>query len=210
VLGSASILALADLPTGPNTITLTVTDGVCTVTDQVVIDVLEVPLAQAGDDRSIFLGGTTTLGGAPSGPPGSVFSWAADTTLSALDVPNPVASPAVTTWYTLTVVAPNGCQDTDSVLVRVLPELVIPSGFSPNGDGWNDAWIIDLIDLFPECEVEIYNRWGEMLFRSVGYRTPWDGRYNGGPVPVGTYYYIVKLNDPEYPDAYTGPLTVIR
>jgi hypothetical protein len=44
----------------------------------------------------------------------------------------------------------------------------------------------------------------------VGYRTPWDGRYSGGPVPVGTYYYIIKLNDPEYPDAYTGPLTVIR
>jgi gliding motility-associated-like protein len=210
VLGELSTISLGDLPIGPNTITLTVTDGVCTVTDQVVIDVLELPLAQAGDDRSIFLGGTTTIGGSPSGPPGSVFSWVADTTLSAVDVPNPVASPAVNTWYTLTVVAPNGCQDTDSVLVRVLPELVIPSGFSPNGDGWNDAWIIDLIDLFPECEVEIYNRWGEMLFRSVGYRTPWDGRYNGGPVPVGTYYYIVKLNDPEYPDAYTGPLTVIR
>ncbi len=210
VLGDQPTIALGDLPIGPNTITLTVTDGACTVTDQVIIDVLELPFAQAGDDRSIFLGATTTLGGAPSGPPGSVFSWSVDTTLSAIDVPNPAASPTLTTWYTLTVVAPNGCQDTDSVLVRVLPELVIPSGFSPNGDGWNDAWIIDLIDLFPECEVEIYNRWGEMLFRSVGYKTPWDGRYNGGPVPVGTYYYIVKLNDPEYPDAYTGPLTVIR
>jgi len=66
------------------------------------------------------------------------------------------------------------------------------------------------IELFPNVEVEIYNRWGEMLFRSVGYTTPWDGRYSGGPVPVGTYYYIIKLNDPEYPDAYTGPLTVIR
>ena len=54
------------------------------------------------------------------------------------------------------------------------------------------------------------NRWGEMLFESVGYGTPWDGRYNGGYVPVGTYYYVIKLNDPLFPDAYTGPLTVIR
>src|SRR5690606_39770794 len=98
----------------------------------------------------------------------------------------------------------------DSVLVTVLPDLVIPNGFTPNGDGWNETWQIDLIELFPECEVEIYNRWGEQLFRSVGYKQPWDGRYNGGPVPVGTYYYVIQLNSPEFPEPYTGPLTVIR
>jgi gliding motility-associated-like protein len=58
--------------------------------------------------------------------------------------------------------------------------------------------------------VEIYNRWGELLFRSVGYDRPWDGRYRDGPVPVGTYYYVIELNDERFPEPYTGPLTVIR
>ena len=92
----------------------------------------------------------------------------------------------------------------------MLPDVVFPSGFTPNGDGYNEYWQIDFVDKFPQMEVEIYNRWGEMLFESVGYGTPWDGRYNGGYVPVGTYYYVIKLNDPLFPDAYTGPLTVIR
>lgn len=210
LIGDQAVVTLTGLLPGTYTFTLTVIDGVCTSTDQVVVEVLLLPNVNAGDARTIFLGTSTTLGGAPSGPSGSIFTWDADTTLSATDVPNPIASPSITTWYTLTVQAPNGCIGVDSVLVTVLPDVEIPSGFSPNGDGWNDTWVIDLIDLFPNCEVEIYNRWGEMLFQSVGYRTPWDGRYNGGAVPVGTYYYIVKLNDPEYPDAYTGPLTVIR
>ena len=96
------------------------------------------------------------------------------------------------------------------MLVTVVPEIVIPSGFTPNGDGSNEVWQIDFIDQFPDCTVEVYNRWGEQLFRSVGYRTPWDGTYSGGPVPVGTYYYAIELNDERFPEPYTGPLTVIR
>ena len=116
----------------------------------------------------------------------------------------------MTTWFVVTVTAPNGCVGVDSVLITVIPEVDITSGFTPNGDGWNDVWLIDFIDQFPNAEVEIYNRWGELLFQSVGYKVPWDGRYSGGLVPVGTYYYVVKLNDPEFPEPYTGPLTVIR
>jgi gliding motility-associated-like protein len=98
----------------------------------------------------------------------------------------------------------------DSVLVYVYPEIKIPNGFSPNGDGVNDTWIIDNIEQFPDNEVEIYNRWGELLFRSVGYKTPFDGKYKGKDLPVGTYYYVLKLNHPAYPEPYTGPLTIFR
>ena len=63
--------------------------------------------------------------------------------------------------------------------VPVFPEIVIPNGFSPNGDGKNDTWILDLIYLFPNNEVEVYNRWGEQLFYSKGYNTPFNGQYQG-------------------------------
>jgi gliding motility-associated-like protein len=59
-------------------------------------------------------------------------------------------------------------------------------------------------------EVDVFNRWGEPLFHSIGYNVPWDGRYAGKLVPVGTYYYTIVLHDPKYPDPLTGPLTVIH
>jgi gliding motility-associated-like protein len=96
------------------------------------------------------------------------------------------------------------------MILDIVPSIWFPDGFTPNGDGTNDTWVIDYIYLFPECEVEVYNRWGELLFRSVGYNTPWDGRYDGKDLPVGTYYYIIKLNDPMFPDVFTGPLTIMR
>ncbi len=209
-IADSVIAIVGPLPPGVHIFTLTVSDGNCFDSDEVAVVVLDPPVADAGEDQSIFNSGTATLGGSPTGPDGSGFVWWPDSVLSDPTVPNPIADPSITTWFTVTVIAPNGCESIDSVLVTVLPDLVIPNGFTPNGDGWNETWQIDLIELFPECVVEIYNRWGEQLFRSVGYKQPWDGRYNGGPVPVGTYYYVIELNSPEFPEPYTGPLTVIR
>ena len=209
-VGNTPVITLAGLPDGENFFTLTITDGPCSSTDEVLITMLALPIANAGPDQTIFLAGTAQLGGSPSGPIGSTFVWSPDTLVSDGAVSNPTTSPTVTTWYTLTVTAPNGCTATDSALVTVVPTVVIPNGFTPNADGKNDTWIIDFIELFPDCEVEVYNRWGEQLFRSVGYRQQWDGRYRDGYVPVGTYYYVIELNDERFPEPYTGPLTVIR
>lgn len=209
-IGTTPIVDLPVLPAGDHLFTLVVSDGPCTSTDVVLVTSLALPIADAGVDQTIFINETATLGGSPSGPTGAVFSWAPDSLLSDASIAAPIASPSVTTWFTLTVVAPNGCVDTDSVLVTVVPTVVIPNGFTPNADGSNDAWQIDLIELFPDCEVEVYNRWGELLFRSVGYKQPWDGRYKDGLVPVGTYYYVIELNDERFPEPYTGPLTIIR
>ena len=104
----------------------------------------------------------------------------------------------------------NGCVSLDSLLVTPIPEIYYGTGFTPNGDGVNDVWEIDRIDDYPNCVVEIYNRWGEQLFRSVGYAQKWDGEYNNKPLPVGTYYYVIELNDPKFPDPYTGPITIMR
>jgi gliding motility-associated-like protein len=96
------------------------------------------------------------------------------------------------------------------MLVQLYPEVKIPNGFSPNGDGKNDEWVIDYIDQFPNNTVEVYNRWGEQLFHSQGYKTPFNGKFRGKDLPVGTYYYIIHLNHPAYTKPYTGPLTIFR
>ncbi|HEY0977388.1 MAG TPA: gliding motility-associated C-terminal domain-containing protein [Flavobacteriales bacterium] len=210
VLGTEVMLEVNGLASGLHNIVLTVSDGICTDTDTVLVTILPDPAANAGADASIFQGDQVALGGQPSGSPGSSFIWQPDSVLNDGTAPNPTATLFQTTLFTLTVTSADGCIGTDQVLITVEPEFVIPTGFTPNGDGWNDAWQIDLIELFPNCEVEIFNRWGEPLFKSVGYKVPWDGRYSGGYVPVGTYYYTIVLNDPRFPEAFTGPLTVIR
>jgi gliding motility-associated-like protein len=91
----------------------------------------------------------------------------------------------------LTVTARGGCTASDIVFVKVLKNPVIPNVFTPNGDGFNDKWIIKYLETYPGCVVEIYNRYGQIVFRSVGYNTPWDGTYKGNQVPAGTYYYII-------------------
>lgn len=209
-VGNTAIVVITSPAPGTHTYILNVTDGPCSDQDTVVVTVLASPFANAGPDQEIFLQGEALLGAQPSGPQGSTFNWAPDSLLNNGAVANPIATPGATTLFILTVTSPEGCSNSDSVIVTVIPEIIIPSGFTPTGDGANDVWQIDHIDRFPDCTVEVYNRWGELLFTSTGYTDPWDGTYNGAPVPVGTYYYAIELNDERFPDPYTGPITVIR
>jgi gliding motility-associated-like protein len=74
-------------------------------------------------------------------------------------------------------------------------KILIPNAFSPNGDGTNDTLELYSINGNPDLIVEIYNRWGELVFYSKGYSVPWDGTYKDKPVPEGTYAYIVRISD---------------
>lgn len=85
---------------------------------------------------------------------------------------------------------------------------LIPNAFSPNGDNINDKWIIRGLKDYDNCTVEIFTRYGREVFRSTGYQRPWDGTYNGSPMPVGTYYYLIDLRNGEKP--LSGPLTLLR
>ena len=209
-VGTEPMVVIENLPEGTHSFILTVADGPCTASDTVITTVLALPMANAGPDQTVYVQGTVTLGGAPSGPPGSGFAWWPDSIVQQPNAPNPSAFVNSTTLFVLTVTASDGCVNTDLVLVTVIPEVKVPSGFSPNGDGQNDIWQLDFVGQFPQMEVEVFNRWGESLYHSSGYRTPWDGRYKSGLVPVGTYYYTIDLHDPRYPDVLTGPVTVIR
>jgi gliding motility-associated-like protein len=91
--------------------------------------------------------------------------------------------------YTITYVA-------GTLTIYPSPQNIkIPNTFTPNGDGVNDVWNIGDLQFYPNCTVDIYTRWGRQLFQSRGYGQAWDGTYNGQPLPVGTYYYVIGLND---------------
>ncbi len=80
-------------------------------------------------------------------------------------------------------------------ILTVLPpdqDTFVPNAFTPNGDGINDTWNIKFAD--SNCTVNIFNRWGQTVFSSIGYGIPWDGNYRGTPLPAGTYYYIINFD----------------
>lgn len=88
----------------------------------------------------------------------------------------------------------------------------IPTVFTPNNDGKNDLFIIDNLHLlYPECEVKIVNRWGSLVFESLGYLDPWDGTLlgSGELLPVGTYFYRIYLNNDSLTEI-TGSISIIR
>ncbi len=195
-------------PSDTTTYYLTVTIGTCVDLDSVTIYTYQIPPVDAGADVQIPTGGSISLN-ANGAVTGWEYSWEPPEFLDNPNITNPLASPEETTTFYVTVIDENGCSATDSILVEVLPGILFPDGISPNGDGYNDTWIIDNIDLFDDAIVEVYNRWGQMLFQSApGYPEPWDGRYKGKDLPVGTYYYAIHSQNFEEP--FTGPITIVR
>ena len=83
----------------------------------------------------------------------------------------------------------------------------IPNIFTPNADGDNDFFRIPGIEGFPNSKLEIYNRWGNVIYQSNDYGGGWDGRINNEPVAEGTYYYILRRSDGEN---FHGALTITR
>jgi gliding motility-associated-like protein len=119
-----------------------------------------------------------------------------------------ILQPKTDQLYILTVTGEGGCTATDEMLMKVLAAPKAPNTFTPNGDGINDVWEIQNLKDYPGCIVEVYNTAGSLVFRSVGYATPWDGTWKGQKVPVGTYYYVI---DPKNGRPRTaGYVTVLR
>ncbi len=179
--------------------------GACDDMDTVCVTYNPIPIANAGIDVTIIEGNSTQL--AASG--GGLYSWTPALGLSDTTISNPIATPGITTTYFVTVTSAEGCTSIDSVIVEVIPTISFPDGITPNGDGKNDTWVIDYINEYPDHVVEIYNRWGELLFRTTKYQNDWDGTFNGENLPIGTYYYVIELNDGKT-KPFTGPLTVLR
>ena len=110
-----------------------------------------------------------------------------------------------------------GCVDSTMQLITintVTTEIntLIPNAISPNGDGKNDVWKLEFLQLlYPNAYVEVYNEWGQRLFESTGYAEPWDGTFNGEKVPDGTYFYIIDLDiNDDQAEIYKGTILVLK
>ena len=100
----------------------------------------------------------------------------------------------------------------DPTLVELLfPGLFIPGGFSPNNDGTNDLFVIRNTNN-KKVTVEIFNRWGNIVYKSSEYQNDWNGKCTEGlclgqDLPPGTYFYVIIVDSK---DKYTGYITLNR
>ncbi|WP_026898596.1 gliding motility-associated C-terminal domain-containing protein [Daejeonella oryzae] len=82
------------------------------------------------------------------------------------------------------------------------------NAFSPDGDGKNDKWIVNNLDLFPNNDLTIFNRWGDEVFRTKSYSSSkaWDG----GNMNPGTYFYVLNVNIDGTTKSYKGFITMLK
>lgn len=207
-LSNANIANPVASPTGTTTYTVTASNGTCTSAASTTVTVIPKPTVNAGADQIIVLGDKAQLNATVTGT-NLQYNWVPATNLSNPNILNPIATPTADITYTLYVTSPNSCfVVTDDVFIKVYPLLSIPNTFTPNNDTVNDTWNIAGLGYYSGCLMQIYNRWGALLFKSIGYGTPWDGKYNGAPVPVGVYYYIIDLKNNTKP--LSGWVEVLR
>ena len=112
--------------------------------------------------------------------------------------------------YFVTVTDGQNCFTEATVFVNEKCNPRIYDTISPNGDGVNDTWVIEDIESFPENNIQIFNRWGELVFEEDGYVNTWAGTTTDGtPLTEGAYYYVIKLNDANN-KVLTGSITLVR
>ncbi len=100
-----------------------------------------------------------------------------------------------------------GCDQTMVRVTTLCDGLVIRNGFSPNGDGVNENFVIENLVDFPNTQVSIYNRWGSRVYLNNDYQNNWKGDYQGNLLPTGTYFYRIVLENGE---KFTGYLEIQR
>jgi gliding motility-associated-like protein len=171
-------------------------------------------MVDAGPNVAILSGTTTALRASASGN-NLKYRWSPVTGLSDATIPNPVVSLLDnTTTYTLTVTLDDStapgplCGVTDVVTVTVLKTPQIPNAFTPNGDGINDRWEIKNLEQYEGATINVFNRYGQRVYSSIGYSLPWEGRINGGDLPSGVYYYIINPKHGRV--QVSGYVTIIR
>jgi gliding motility-associated-like protein len=186
------------------------------VSNTVTLTVNPLPVIAPGQVFYMYGGQPVTLNPVISGSIAR-FLWTPAAGLSVDTIRDPIASPPVSTLYTLKVQTTDGCQSSSIIKVEPVQKMGIPNAFTPNGDGNNDVFYV--LGGPPGARVKdlaVFNRWGEQIFQirdavPGDRRFGWNGSYKGSPAPAGTYVYMAIV---EFADAtqqkFSGTVILLR
>jgi gliding motility-associated-like protein len=166
------------------------------------------PVIDAGNSFVVPQGTVVQLTATSNAASGVTYNWTPPLGVSDPAILNPTVTANSDQTYTLTATGAFGCTATDFITVKILKPVTVPNIFTPNGDGIHDTWLIPNLADYPGCTVEVFNRYGQKVFHSAGYGTPWNGTFKGKDMPLGTYYYIIQLQNGFKP--MTGSITIVR
>jgi len=167
------------------------------VRDTVTITVTPKVLVDAGQDTSAVMGQPLQL----SATGAQRFVWTPTTGMDNPDIANPIIRLQVFTdsvRYVVTSYTADGCHGSDDILVRFFktgPDIFIPNGFTPNGDGKNDVLRPVLVGIRSLEYFRVYNRYGQLIFATSQTGKGWDGRINGELQPTNSYIYMAAATD---------------
>jgi gliding motility-associated-like protein len=186
-LNSATVKSPICRPEESTVYTLTVTDQYhCTSARASKLKVMIIPpvLADAGRDTAVAKGQPLRLVGKQlNDTTAKQYIWSPNVGLNNPVVASPVAVLLKDQTYRLTLRTPQGCQGEAMVTVKVFegPDIYVPTGFTPNGDGRNDVLRPTPAGLKAFTHFSVFNRWGQLIFRTTTCENGWDGKVDGQP-----------------------------
>ena len=176
----------------------------------VTVYVNQLPKANAGPDITINRSETTTL----SATGGISYSWFPSELVQNPEGAVTDAAPLFTTNYSVMVTDINGCIAYDTVLIKVEAntKIIVPTAFSPDGNGVNDLFRISkTLNIEHLITFEVYDRWGNLVFSTTDIKSGWDGNYNNHEQPIGSYTWMAKAVDYDGGTVTrTGIVTLLR
>jgi len=182
----------------------------CADTLQSVINVNQLPLVNILENDMTVKYGTTIVLNAEGA---RLYSWSPAGFVSNPYLVSPSATITQPITFYLSGIDQNNCRNIDSVKISLdySDPVVLPSAFSPNGDGRNDVFRISSLSFQKLNEFRIFNRWGQEVFSTTDVMKGWDGSFKGVPQDPAVYHYIIRLAYPNGKvDVYKGDVTLVR
>ena len=187
-------------------------NGTCNnSTNSTSVKILSSPTVDVGPDIYAVEGELVTLNGSVTNA--TSYIWTPGGSLSDPYSLNPQFKASGTITYLLQAFNNGGkCEAGKSLVVYVESAIKIANVLTVNGDGNNDTWKIEHIENYPNVTFEIFNRWGNIVWKSSGYTKQWDGTNyrNGEVLPDGTYFYVIDLHSQKFTEPYTGWIQIVK
>jgi len=194
-------------------LTVTNVDNNCTKEFTVPITISDLVLELTADPDSTINRGESVEITAGAFGDSLQWSWSNGETIETI-----LVQPEETTTYNVQVTDGSGCEADGTIVITVIQpvcdtsDVYIPTGFSPNGDGVNDEMLVRS-NFIKDMKLDVYDRWGELVFETTDPRTGWNGQYEntGEELHSDTYAYCLRVtctNDLSY--TMLGNITLVR